>query len=187
MALPASGQIDVGQISVELGRGSTATTSLGESVSRYLAGVASGAISMSSFYGDSITPNAVDWTNIGGDTYAVGNTQTINGITQNISLTIASTDMAISGSAENFFQGSFEIYLYVNGSYVNQLSGPGTGSFNATVASGDTVRFEVSVTVSDSLGGWATGTATATVTIKNNTKIGTPQIDSFTISTTASV
>lgn len=55
MALPASGTISISQISVELGRASTATTSLGETASRNLAGVASGTISMSNFYGKSNT------------------------------------------------------------------------------------------------------------------------------------
>lgn len=55
MALPSSGTIAISQISVELGRASTATTSLGETASRNLAGVPSGAISMSNFYGKSNT------------------------------------------------------------------------------------------------------------------------------------
>ena len=53
MTTPASGQISISNISTELGRASTATTSLGETASRNLAGVASGQISMSNFYGKS--------------------------------------------------------------------------------------------------------------------------------------
>jgi hypothetical protein len=53
MALPASGALAISQISVELGRASTATTNLNESAVRTLAGVASGAISISNFYGKS--------------------------------------------------------------------------------------------------------------------------------------
>jgi hypothetical protein len=191
MALPASGQIDVGQVSVELGRTSTATTSMGESVSRYLAGVPTGAISMSSFYGDSITPNAVDWTNITGDTFVYGNFQSINGITQNITLTIASTNMSVTGTADNQFNGDMEIQVMVNGSYVNSLTGsgggPSSGSFNTSVSSGANIQFIAIVNVSDTLGGSASGAGTATVTINNATKIGTPQLDSFTVNVTNSV
>lgn len=53
MTLPASGQISISQVSVELGRASNATTSLGESEVRTLAGVPSGAISMSNLWGKS--------------------------------------------------------------------------------------------------------------------------------------
>lgn len=51
MTLPASGAISLSQVSVELGRATTATTSLGETATRNMAGVASGAISMSNLYG----------------------------------------------------------------------------------------------------------------------------------------
>jgi hypothetical protein len=53
MTTPASGQISISNISTELGRASTATTSMGETAARNLAGVASGQISMSNFYGKS--------------------------------------------------------------------------------------------------------------------------------------
>ena len=59
MALATSGTMSIGgstatrSINLELGRGATATSSLGEADFRGLAGVASGAISMSDFYGAS--------------------------------------------------------------------------------------------------------------------------------------
>lgn len=53
MALPSSGSISLSQVAVELGRSSSATTSLGESAVRTLAGVASGAISLYNLYGKS--------------------------------------------------------------------------------------------------------------------------------------
>ena len=63
MALASSGSISIGgstsgrSINLELGRSSTASSSLGESALRTLAGVSSGAISISNFYGAS---NAID-------------------------------------------------------------------------------------------------------------------------------
>lgn len=63
MALVSSGTISIGgstanrSINLELDRSATATSSLGESALRTLAGVSSGQISMSNFYGAS---NSVD-------------------------------------------------------------------------------------------------------------------------------
>lgn len=63
MALASSGTLSIGgstsgrSINLELNRSATATSSLGESALRTLAGVSSGAISMSNFYGAS---NALD-------------------------------------------------------------------------------------------------------------------------------
>jgi hypothetical protein len=57
MTLAASGEMSIGgststrSINLELGRAAGATSSLGETALRTLAGVASGAISMSNFYG----------------------------------------------------------------------------------------------------------------------------------------
>lgn len=59
MPLNSSGPISIGgstsgqSINLELGRSATATSSLNESALRTLAGVASGAISLSNFYGKS--------------------------------------------------------------------------------------------------------------------------------------
>lgn len=53
MTLQSSGPISLGNVAVELGRTSTATTSLGEAAVRTLAGATSGPISLSSLYGKS--------------------------------------------------------------------------------------------------------------------------------------
>ena len=53
MTLQASGAIAISDINVELGRASTYNSNLNESALRTLAGVPSGAISLSSFYGKS--------------------------------------------------------------------------------------------------------------------------------------
>lgn len=51
MTLPASGALSVGAINTELGRAAGATTSLGETATRNLAGVPSGAVRFSDLYG----------------------------------------------------------------------------------------------------------------------------------------
>lgn len=53
MTMPSSGTISMAQIDVEIGRASNAVISLGESAVRTLAGVPSGPISLSQFYGKS--------------------------------------------------------------------------------------------------------------------------------------
>lgn len=53
MALPASGEISMSQVNVELGLGSTALVSLNDTAVRTLAGVASGQISLDSLHGKS--------------------------------------------------------------------------------------------------------------------------------------
>ena len=51
MPLPSSGPISIANINTELGRASTATSSLNETLLRSLAGRPSGTISLSDFYG----------------------------------------------------------------------------------------------------------------------------------------
>lgn len=57
MTLPVSGAISFNAINVELGVAGTTTASLNQASYRALAGVPSGAISMSNFYGKSNVPN----------------------------------------------------------------------------------------------------------------------------------
>jgi hypothetical protein len=65
MALQTTGPISFADINVELGVASTTTRSLNDTTSRTLAGVASGTISMSNFYGKSA---AATFTPAGGTT-----------------------------------------------------------------------------------------------------------------------
>ncbi|WP_225241119.1 hypothetical protein [Janthinobacterium lividum] len=53
MTLPSSGTISMAQVNVEIGHGSNAVISLGESAVRTLAGVPSGPVSLSQLYGKS--------------------------------------------------------------------------------------------------------------------------------------
>ena len=66
MTLATSGTMSIGgttatrSINLELGRAATATSNMGETDLRTLAGVSSGAISMSNFYGKSSGPTVLD-------------------------------------------------------------------------------------------------------------------------------
>src|SRR5690606_17187083 len=56
MALPSSGVISLSQVNVELGKAATAAITMNDSAVRTLAGVSSGAISMSNLHGKSNIP-----------------------------------------------------------------------------------------------------------------------------------
>lgn len=82
MPLNGSGQISIGgstagqSINLELGRSATATSNLNETALRTLAGVPSGAISLSNFYGKSnFTPVSRTFTTGTSDTVPTGATQ----------------------------------------------------------------------------------------------------------------
>lgn len=86
MTLQASGAISLSQVNTELGLSSTAAISLNDAAVRTLAGVASGAISMSNLYGKS---NAAVWTPAGGT--SAGAPTTINNQQSGESITCSQT------------------------------------------------------------------------------------------------
>jgi hypothetical protein len=97
MALQSSGAISFNNINVELGVAGTTSASLNQSSYRTLAGVASGAISMSNFYGKSNAPAG------GSDT---------RGISYNYSQDREGNNGQTAGAIGSAFGGST---IYING------------------------------------------------------------------------
>lgn len=97
MTLPASGPISFNQINVELGLSGTATGSLNDAAYRTLAGVPSGAISMSNFYGKS---------------NRVAISYTFTGSTANASLNVAAIGGYIAGKSDVTVTVNPGVYLW---------------------------------------------------------------------------
>ena len=140
MTLQASGAISIGNISVELGRSSTAQSSLGESALRTLASVASGAISMSNFYGKSngftfnttISSNTVDY-NLKSAAIAAGWNQTdtmFATVTINSGVYVyASSTGAYAFDTGSTFPTGTTLALINNGTIVGRGGNGGTGGW----------------------------------------------------------
>ena len=114
MTLPVSGAISFNNINVELGVAGTTQASLGQSSYRTLAGVASGAISMSNFYGKSNRATA---------------SYTFSANTANASLNLSSLSGYSAGTTDITVTINSGIYVYSTstGSYALTLSGATTG------------------------------------------------------------
>ena len=168
MTLPVSGAISFNNINVELGVSGTTQASLGQASYRTLAGVASGAISMSNFYGKAnqfaftISSNQ---TNANLATLATaagwnGSSQLIATIGSGVYISATSTAdtaLTISGS----FPGGVSL---VNNGYIVGMGG--NGGQGARRQSGTNYA-----SVSGSAGGKALAVSSS-VTITNNGTIG---------------
>jgi len=168
MTLPASGPISFNNINVELGVSGTTQASLGQASYRALAGVASGAISMSNFYGKAnqfaftISSNQTDG-NLRTLAIAAGWNQaskvvaTVNAGVYLSSSSTGSPGFTINGS----FPGGLEL---VNNGFIVGRGGNGG-------AGGSVVSTTPTNATAGSAGGLALSVASA-VTITNNGTIG---------------
>lgn len=133
MALPSSGQISLSQVAVELGRASNATTSLGESAVRSLAGVPSGAISLDNLHGKSASFTATITANqqeMNLATWAAANGW--NGssaatITINSGVYIWSDNTSVAALTTGSFPGGLTI---INNGYIIGKGGKGSCSIS---------------------------------------------------------
>lgn len=167
MALPASGAISFNNINVELGVAGTTQASLNQASYRTLAGVPSGAISMSNFYGKS---NLFSFTISSNQTNANLRTLAINAgwnSTAKVAATIASGIFCSSNSTgtpgltiNGSFPGGVEL---INNGFIIGMGGAGGRGTDGTSAGTNGTN--------GSVGGLALSVSSA-VTINNAGTIG---------------
>ena len=161
MALPSSGAISLQQVNIELGRSSTATISLNDSITRGLFGKASGVISLldgrgkSSQFGLTIASNLTSPTNL--NSYAVS--QGWDGASK-IVVTINSGVVVSSNTTAS-------PALTIDGSYPGGLEVINNGTIVGMGGTGGIGRWESAGGASGFAGGTALSVSSA-VTFTNN-------------------
>lgn len=151
MTLQSSGAISLANVNTELGRSSTANISLGETAVRTLAGVASGAISLSNLYGKSNAP-AVSFSPDGGTSAGAA---------------VALYDYASGG-------GVASVTISCNTSAVWSYTRSGSFGTPTTGSNTDTSR---SFTLSNSTTSFRSSTWTVSATAGGITRYWTVQLD----------
>lgn len=152
MTLQSSGAISIANINTELGVASTTTRSLNDSAARTLAGVASGAISMSNFYGKSNAP-AVTFTPNGGSSAGAP-------VALSASSDFGSAIVTISCSSSASWTWTRGTYLggsTVTVGGVGQTTGGGT-------ASGTSISFQVNLGTANRYTNWTVSGTSGGVT-----------------------
>lgn len=170
MPLPASGPISFNDINVELGVAGTTQASLGQATYRTLAGVASGQISMSNFYGKS---NQFAFTISANQTDANLRTLALNAGWNGTSKVVATINSGIfissssTGTPALTVSGSFPggVELINNGTIVGRGGNGGNGAQATNANNGPNVGISAG-------GNGGTGLSVSTaITITNNNRI----------------
>ena len=151
MTLPASGAISFNAINVELGVSGTTQASLGQASYRTLAGVASGAISMSNFYGKA---NQFSFTISSNQTNANLRTLAVNAGWNQSSKVVATINGGVfcssnsTGTPGLTINGSFPggVELINNGTIAGM---GGAGNTNAGSAGGLALSVSTAVTINN--------------------------------------
>ena len=159
MTLPSSGAISLSNVNTEIGYSATATISMNDAAIRGLAAVASGAISMSNFYGKSniryliITSNTTNY-NIKtavGASYLAGHSHVQVTINSGIRIGSTSTSAYAMDTGTGWVAG--DSISIINNGYIEGMGGTGAGGGitnapgNATAGGpGLIAQFAVSIT-----------------------------------------
>lgn len=167
MTLPASGAISFNAINTELGVAGTTTANLNQSSYRTLAGVPSGAISLSNFYGKSnrvvinlvISGNTNNYNvfNNRGGTYIAGKSDIT--VTVNSGVTVGSTSPAGFAMQVSSFTSGDTVKIINNGTIVGcgGTGGAGNGGNGGTGGTGLYLTYPTTVTNNGTLAGGGGG------------------------------
>jgi len=160
MTLPASGAISFNAINVELGTAGTTTANINQASYRTLAGVPSGTIALSNFYGKS-NRAAISYTYSSNTTNASLNVTSISGysagtsditITVNSGVYLYSTSTGTPGLTLSGGSSGDTITLVNNGFILGMGGAGGADGFTATGAGGTALQLGFNTTVNNTNG-----------------------------------